>query len=95
MCLTVSRRFENRGACHTLQMASVVGSPEAEPEISIVYVEDDSRLAQLTSQYLGSHHVRVFLVARRPRAQSVVSALPAARVHEVGRYGSRWLYSNR
>jgi 4-amino-4-deoxy-L-arabinose transferase-like glycosyltransferase len=38
---------------------------------------------------------RVFLVARRPRAQSVVSALPAARVHEVGRYGSRWLYSNR
>jgi len=23
------------------------------------------------------------------------SALPAARVHEIGRYGSRWLYSNR
>jgi hypothetical protein len=38
---------------------------------------------------------RVFLVARRPRAQSVVMALPAAHVHEVGRYGSRWLYSNR
>ena len=38
---------------------------------------------------------RVFLVVRRPRGQSVVAALPAARVHEVGRYGSRWLYSNR
>ena len=38
---------------------------------------------------------RVFLVVRRPRGQSVVVALPAARVHEVGRYGSRWLYSNR
>jgi dolichyl-phosphate-mannose-protein mannosyltransferase len=38
---------------------------------------------------------RVFLVVRRPRAQSVVAALPAERVHEIGRYGSRWLYSNR
>jgi len=38
---------------------------------------------------------RVFLVVRRPRAQSVVAALPAVRVHEIGRYGSRWLYSNR
>jgi hypothetical protein len=38
---------------------------------------------------------RVFLVVRRPRAQSVVVALPAVRVHEIGRYGSRWLYSNR
>jgi len=38
---------------------------------------------------------RVFLVVRRPRAQSIVVALPAAHVHEVGRYGSRWLYSNR
>jgi len=38
---------------------------------------------------------RVFLVVRRPRGQSVVAVLPAARVHELGRYGSRWLYSNR
>ena len=38
---------------------------------------------------------RVFLVVRRPREQSVVAALPAAQVHEVGRYGSRWLYTNR
>ncbi len=38
---------------------------------------------------------RVFLVVRRPRGQSVVAALPAARVREIGRYGSRWLFSNR
>jgi len=38
---------------------------------------------------------RVFLVLRRRRGQSVVAALPAARVHDIGRYGSRWLYSNR
>ena len=38
---------------------------------------------------------RVFLVVRRPRGQSVVAALPPARVHELGLYGSRWLYSNR
>ena len=38
---------------------------------------------------------RVFLVVRRPRGQSVVAALPAARVREIGRYGGRWLYSNR
>ncbi len=38
---------------------------------------------------------RVFLVVRRPRGQSVVATLPAAEVHELGRYGSRWLYSNR
>ena len=38
---------------------------------------------------------RVFLVVRRPRGHSVVAALPAARVHEIGLYGSRWLYSNQ
>lgn len=38
---------------------------------------------------------RVFLVVRHPRGQSVVAALPAARVREIGRFGSRWLYSNR
>ena len=38
---------------------------------------------------------RVFLVVRRPRGESVVVALPPARVHEVARFGSRWLYSNR
>jgi hypothetical protein len=38
---------------------------------------------------------RVFLVVRRPPGQSVVAALPTARVRELGHYGSRWLYSNR
>lgn len=38
---------------------------------------------------------RVFLVVRRPQGQSVAAALPAAGVHELGRYGSRWLYSSR
>jgi 4-amino-4-deoxy-L-arabinose transferase-like glycosyltransferase len=38
---------------------------------------------------------RVFLVTQRPRAQSVVAALPAETLHLLGRYGSRWLYSNR
>jgi 4-amino-4-deoxy-L-arabinose transferase-like glycosyltransferase len=38
---------------------------------------------------------RVFLVVRRPRGQSVVAALPPVAVRELGRYGSRWLYSNR
>lgn len=38
---------------------------------------------------------RMFLVVRRLPSQSVVAALPAAGVHEFGRYGSRWPYSNR
>ena len=38
---------------------------------------------------------RVFLVVRRPPAQSVVAALPPAGVREVGVYGSRCLYGNR
>jgi two-component system OmpR family response regulator len=32
--------------------------------LRVVYVEDDARLARLTSQYLGSHGVEVVLVAR-------------------------------
>ena len=38
---------------------------------------------------------RIFLVTQRPRAQSIVAALPPASVHLLGQYGSRWLYSNR
>jgi len=38
---------------------------------------------------------RVFLVTQRPRERSVVAALPEGSVHLLGRYGSRWLYSNR
>jgi DNA-binding response OmpR family regulator len=36
--------------------------PEAEP-ISVVYIEDDQRLASLTARYLESHGVRVTLAA--------------------------------
>jgi two-component system, OmpR family, response regulator len=36
----------------------------AEPEIRVVYVEDDDRLARLTTQYLNSHRVDVHVVAR-------------------------------
>jgi hypothetical protein len=38
---------------------------------------------------------RVFLVTQRPRERSVVAALPQSSVHAIGKYGSRWLYSNR
>ncbi len=38
---------------------------------------------------------RVFLVTQQPRERSVLTALPPSRVHEIGQYGSRWLYSNR
>ena len=40
--------------------------------ITIVYVEDDERLARLTSRYLQSHGVQVFLVARGDRAVAEV-----------------------
>ena len=36
----------------------------AESEIRVVYVEDDERLARLTTQYLKSHRVEVHLVNR-------------------------------
>jgi len=36
----------------------------ATPEIRIVYIEDDDRLARLTTQYLASHRVDVTLVPR-------------------------------
>jgi DNA-binding response OmpR family regulator len=49
-----------------------VGLLEVEPEISVVYVEDDARLAQLTSQYLSSHQVRVFPVGRGDEAVAEV-----------------------
>jgi hypothetical protein len=38
---------------------------------------------------------RVFLVTQRPRDRSALAELPSPSVHELGRYGSRWLYSNR
>jgi len=38
---------------------------------------------------------RVFLVTQRPREQSLAGTLPVEAVHLLGRFGSRWLYSNR
>ncbi len=38
---------------------------------------------------------RVFLVTQRPGERSVVAGLPSDSVHLLGRFGSRWLYSNR
>ena len=39
-----------------------------EPEIRVVYVEDDDRLARLTTQYLNSHRVEVHVVSRGDQA---------------------------
>jgi two-component system OmpR family response regulator len=43
-----------------------------EPEIRVVYVEDDERLARLTTQYLNAHRVEVTLVTRGDQAVSEV-----------------------
>jgi hypothetical protein len=59
------------------------------PEAKGVFIDT----AELIKLWQGSQ--RVFLVVRQPRGQSVVAALPAASVRELGRYGARWLYSNR
>ena len=40
--------------------------------VTVVYVEDDERLARLTKQYLVSHRVEVFLVARGDQAVAEV-----------------------
>jgi two-component system OmpR family response regulator len=40
----------------------------ADPEIRVVYVEDDDRLARLTTQYLTTHRVEVHVVARGDQA---------------------------
>lgn len=39
--------------------------------------------------------LRVFLVTRHPRERSAANTLPVESVHVLGRFGSRWLYSNR
>jgi len=51
---------------------------------------DTKRLAML---WKGP--ARVFFVTQRPWERSVLATLPLTNVHEVGQYGSRWLYSNR
>jgi two-component system OmpR family response regulator len=46
-----------------------------EDRITIVYVEDDERLARLTSTYLRSHDIETFVVTRGDRAVSEVLAI--------------------
>jgi DNA-binding response OmpR family regulator len=48
-------------------------APEA--EIRVVYVEDDERLARLTTQYLTSHQIEVHLVMRGDQAVTEVLRL--------------------
>lgn len=48
------------------------GSVEVEEGLTVVYVEDDDRLARLTRQYLESHRVTVHLVTRGDEAVAQV-----------------------
>ena len=43
-----------------------------DPELRVVYVEDDERLARLTVQYLSTHRVEVTLVTRGDKAVTEV-----------------------
>lgn len=49
------------------------GAVSPESEISIVYVEDDERLARLTMQYLASHRIQVHLVTRGDQALAEIT----------------------
>jgi 4-amino-4-deoxy-L-arabinose transferase-like glycosyltransferase len=49
--------------------------------------------AGLARQWQGDS--RVLLVTQRALPHSALAAVPASSVHLLGRYGSRWLYSNR
>lgn len=56
-------------------MRMVLAAPEqneADATYTVVYVEDDERLARLTVQYLVSHGLEVFLVTRGDQALSEV-----------------------
>ena len=48
------------------------GPAPSEDALTVVYVEDDERLARLTSQYLATHGVRVFTVATGDQALAEV-----------------------
>ena len=53
-------------------MPSPQDSGQPDESCTIVYVEDDERLARLTTQYLSSHLVQVFHVSRGDEAVSTV-----------------------
>ena len=56
-------------------MTTSKSTAETEERVSIVYVEDDERLARLTSQYLASHDVDVFHLGRGDEAVAEVLRL--------------------
>ncbi|HYQ17354.1 MAG TPA: response regulator transcription factor [Polyangiaceae bacterium] len=47
----------------------------SDPELNVVFVEDDARLARLTAQYLQSHNVSVTIVSRGDLAVAEVLRL--------------------
>jgi hypothetical protein len=54
------------------------------------YFLDDGGLERLWAESR-----RVFLVTRHAPPRTVAARLPGGTVHELGKFGSRWLYSNR
>lgn len=59
------------------------------PEARGYFLDTDG----LTRMWTGSR--RVFLVTQHRPPRSVTAQLPAETVHALGKFGSRWLYSNR
>ncbi|MBI1735071.1 MAG: glycosyltransferase family 39 protein [Candidatus Rokubacteria bacterium] len=59
------------------------------PEARGYFLDTDG----LTRMWTGSR--RVFLVTQHRPPRSVTAQLPAGTVHALGKFGSRWLYSNR
>ena len=45
-------------------LGGILSGVSSDPEIRVVYVEDDERLARLTTQYLQSHQIEVHVVPR-------------------------------
>jgi CheY-like chemotaxis protein len=60
------------GAALPWQDEAVSNELSGDAPIRVVYVEDDERLARLTTQYLTSHGVEVFRVARGDQAVAEV-----------------------
>ena len=54
-------------------MVRALDADEALGKLTIVYVEDDERLARLTSQYLSTHGVDVTVVARGDEAMAEIA----------------------
>lgn len=55
-----------------VQLDEILRKVTTDPEIRVVYVEDDDRLARLTTQYLTGHRVEVHVVSRGDQAVAEV-----------------------